>query len=402
MLLKHGVFMKVLSYFRILFLFASLYLFVSCGKNQPVDLYQNEPNDDSHYIVLLKLSNDDQTLSANNVEFAIKRFITSHNIDMKRVVHIYKKAVQGFSVILTQDELQRLVNDSNVKLIEKDKLISLDPVEVIPDDSKVDEPLAQTTPWGITAVGSYVDASSITRVAWIVDTGIDLDHPDLNVNTSLSRTFVRSGRDSRTADDLNGHGTHVAGIIAARNNSIGVVGVAAGARVIAVKVLNSNGSGYVSDIVAGLDYVAENGNTNDVVNLSLGGSASTTLDNAVIGCANAGLIVCIAAGNSSSDANNYSPARVNGTNIYTVSAHNSSDVFASFSNYGNPPIDYCAPGVSIYSTYKGGRYATMSGTSMAAPHVSGILLVNNGSIYSRGYVSNDPDGTPDQLASRRQ
>lgn len=397
-----GVFMKVFLNFRILFLFVSIYLLVSCGKNQPVDLNQNEPSDDTHYIVLLKLSENDQIQSTNNVEFAIKRFISSQNIDMKRVVYIYKKALRGFSAILTPDELERLSKDPNVKLIEKDKLITLDPVEVIPDDSKSDAPLAQTTPWGITAVGGYVNSSSITRVAWIVDTGIDLDHPDLNVNTSLSRTFVRSGRDSRTADDLNGHGTHVAGIIAARNNSIGVVGVAAGAPVVAVKVLNSKGSGYISDIVAGLDYVAENGNTNDVVNLSLGGSASTTLDNAVTGCANAGLIVCIAAGNSSAYAGNYSPARVNGTNIYTVSAHNSSDVFASFSNYGNPPIDYCAPGVSIYSTYKNGRYATMSGTSMATPHVAGILLVNNGSIYSRGYVSNDPDGSADPLASRSQ
>ncbi len=393
--------MKVLRNVLLVALFASIYLLVSCEQNQPVDSNQNESTSNEHYIVLLKLTNGDQIQSTSSVESTIKRFLSSHNIDLNRVVHIYKKAVQGFSAMLTADELQKLEKDPNVKLIEKDKLITLDPVEIIPDDSKKDETLAQTTPWGITAIGGFVDASTLTRVAWIVDTGIDLDHPDLNVNTSRSRTFVRTRRDARTADDLNGHGTHVAGTIAAKNNSIGVVGVAAGATVIAVKVLSSNGSGYISDIVYGLDYVAQNGSENDVVNLSLGGGASTTLDNAVVGCANAGLIVCIAAGNSSAYAGNYSPARVNGTNIYTVSAHNSSDVFASWSNYGNPPVDYCAPGVSVYSTYKGGRYATLSGTSMATPHVAGILLLNNGAIYSRGYVSNDPDGTADPLASRQ-
>ncbi len=391
--------MKVLRNISFLFALFSLYLLTSCENNQPVD--SNEATNTEHYIVLLKLSNGDQIQSTSSVESAIKSFLTKHNIELNRVIHIYTKAVQGFSAMLTIEELKNLEKDPNVKLIEKDKLITLDPVEVIPDNSKGDVPLAQTTPWGITAIGGFTNGSTLTRVAWIVDTGIDLDHPDLNVNTSRSRTFVRTGRDSRTADDFNGHGTHVAGTIAAKNNSIGVVGVAAGATVIAVKVLNSSGSGYVSDIVSGLDYVAQNGSSNDVVNLSLGGGASTTLDNAVIGCANAGLIVCIAAGNSSAYAGNYSPARVNGTNIYTVSAHNSSDVFASFSNYGNPPIDYCAPGVSIYSTYKNGKYATMSGTSMATPHVAGILLINNGTIYSRGYVSNDPDGTADPLASKQ-
>lgn len=391
--------MKVLYNFLFLLTLFSFYLLTSCESNQPVD--STESTNNEHYIVLLKLSNGDQIQSTSSVEAVIKRFLTTHNIDLNRIVHIYTTVVQGFSAMLTPEELKNLEKDPNVKLIEKDKLIALDPVEVIPDNSKNDAPLAQTTPWGIRAVGGFANGSTLTRVAWIVDTGIDLDHPDLNVSTSRSRTFVRTGRDSRTADDLNGHGTHVAGTIAAKNNSIGVVGVAAGATVIAVKVLNQNGSGYVSDIVSGLDYVAQNGNNNDVVNLSLGGGASTTLDNAIVGCANAGLIVCIAAGNSSAYAGNYSPARVNGTNIYTVSAHDSSDIFATFSNYGNPPIDYCAPGVRVYSTYKSGRYATMSGTSMATPHVAGILLINGGTIYSRGYVSNDPDGTADPLASRQ-
>ncbi len=387
--------------YNFLFVFGFAFLILSCQKQSIIDT-PSESNSNDHYIVLLKSTKGDFTLSINEAENFVKSFIVANNISKDKITYIYKKAVIGFAGYLTSEEVNRLSSLPEVKVIEKDQIVTLPPTEVIEEPEKSEKPLAQTTPWGISAVGGYVDCSNITRIAWIVDTGIDLDHPDLNVNTSLSRTFVRSGRDSRNADDNNGHGTHCAGIIAAKNNSIGVVGVAAGARVVAVKVLSSNGSGYVSDIVAGLDYVAQYGNTNDVVNLSLGGSPSTTLDNAVVGCANAGLIVVIAAGNSSADAGTFSPARVNGTNIYTVSAHNSSDVFASFSNYGNPPIDFCAPGVSIYSTYKSGRYATMSGTSMAAPHVAGILLANNGSIYSRGYVSNDPDGDPDPLASRTQ
>lgn len=377
------------------------FLVLSCQK-QDFTTTTSEPTVANHYIVLLKTTKDDFTLSTFSAENYVKSFIFSNNISSSSITYIYKKAVVGFAGYLTPEQVERLSKLPEVLVVEKDQLVALPPTEVVEDDPKSETPLAQTTPWGITAVGGYVDCSNITRIAWIVDTGIDLDHPDLNVNTTLSRTFVRSGRDSRNADDNNGHGTHCAGIIAAKNNSIGVVGVAAGARVVAVKVLSSNGSGYVSDIVAGLDYVAQYGNANDVVNLSLGGSPSTTLDNAVVGCANSGLIVVIAAGNSSANAGNFSPARVNGTNIYTVSAHNSSDVFASFSNYGNPPIDYCAPGVSVYSTYKSGRYATMSGTSMAAPHVAGILLANSGSIYSRGYVSSDPDSDPDPLASRTQ
>jgi subtilisin family serine protease len=115
---------------------------------------------------------------------------------------------------------------------------------------------------------------------------------------------------------------------------------------------------------------------------------------------NKGFLVVLAAGNSRIDAKNFSPARANGRNIYTVSAHDINDNFASFSNFGNPPIDYCAPGVSVYSTYKNGSYATMSGTSMAAPHVAGILLANNKVVFIRGTVKSDPDYVPDRLASR--
>ena len=129
--------------------------------------------------------------------------------------------------------------------------------------------------------------------------------------------------------------------------------------------------------------------------MSLGGPVSQALDDAVSAAASKGVKFVLAAGNESTNANNSSPARVNGANIYTISAMNSSDSWASFSNYGNPPVDYAAPGVSIKSTWKGGGYNTISGTSMASPHAAGVLLL--GAARTDGTVKNDPDGNPDQI-----
>ncbi len=237
----------------------------------------------------------------------------------------------------------------------------------------------------------------MTKKIWIIDTGIDLDHPDLNVDGASGKTFVSR---TTTPDDDNGHGTHCAGIAAAIDNTVGVVGVAAGAKVVPVKVLDKRGSGAMSVIIAGVDFVTANGVVGDAVNMSLGGSPYEALDLKVVAMGAKGLFVSLAAGNESDDANNHSPARANGLNIYTISACDVNDTWASFSNYGNPPIDFCAPGVSILSTYKGGTLATMSGTSMAAPHACGVLLITGGNPDFNGYVKNDPDGNPDKIIHR--
>ncbi len=129
--------------------------------------------------------------------------------------------------------------------------------------------------------------------------------------------------------------------------------------------------------------------------MSLGGPTSQALDDAVLAASSNGIWFSLAAGNSSEDANNSSPARVNGTYIVTISAMDSNDNWASFSNYGNPPIDYAAPGVSVTSTWKDGGYNTISGTSMAAPHAAGVLLL--GSASTNGTVNGDPDGNPDPI-----
>lgn len=302
---------------------------------------------------------------------------------------VYGTAIKGFSVKIPPGQLKKLENDPAVVSVTEDKLITL----VKPGKEEVTATSTQVIPWGITRVKGGVTYKG-TNVAWIIDTGIDLNHPDLNVDAGRGKTFVTR---TSTPNDDNGHGTHVAGTIAAIDNTIGVVGVAAGATVIPVKVLDRRGSGYMSWIIGGVDFVAANGKSGDVANMSLGGSKYDALNDAVIAAATKGIKFSLAAGNENTDANNKSPASADGPNIYTVSAMASGDLWASYSNYGNPPIDYCAPGSSIYSTYKDGGYATASGTSMAAPHVAGILLL--GSVKTDGYVIGDPDGNPDPIAS---
>lgn len=393
---------------RILFagiLFVLSILALSCIRQDesPIST-ENSINQGVHFIVLLKENEANNGTLSNTVgEDQVISFLAKHSIKKEQVTYIYSSVVLGFAAYLTNEQVLRLQTDPNVLFVEKDKQIFVEPVE---DHSteKAEKPLAgtQTIPWGISAVGGYVVASNSSRLAWIVDTGIDLYHPDLNVDVNLSKTFVRTGIDSTTPNDFHGHGTHVAGIIAAKDNDFGVVGVAAGNKVVAVKVLSSNGSGWDSDVIAGLDYIGKRGKQGDVVNMSLGGEVSPSLDQAVVALGAKGIFVVVAAGNSRVNANTFSPARANGKNVFTVSAHDVNNNFASFSNFGNPPVDYCAPGVSIYSTYKNGSYATMSGTSMAAPHVAGILLANNKTIFSRGNVRNDPDYVPDRLASRRR
>ena len=162
-------------------------------------------------------------------------------------------------------------------------------------------------------------------------------------------------------DDNNGHGTHVAGIIGARNNNIGMLGIASEATIIALKVLDNEGEGTLSAIQAALGYIDQNATPGDVVNISLGlEGISNFLDQRVIRLANKGILFSIAAGNESEAAINYSPARANALNIFTVSAIDSTNRFANFSNFGNDVIDYAAPGVRIPSCFLNGRYAIMS------------------------------------------
>ncbi|MEJ8801383.1 S8 family peptidase [Pontibacter sp. H249] len=347
------------------------------------------------YIVVF---NQDETLRSDpdatyeqRIEVVRKRgrsILEANGVQDVKIEQAFGKTISGVAARLSEGEVAKLRQDSRVAYIEPDRVVMLAKPSKGGGGST-----AQETPWGITRVGGATSGAG--KTAWVIDSGVDLDHPDLNVDAGRSFTAFTSGRDN-TPDDNNGHGTHVAGTIGALDNSTGVVGVAHGATIVAVKVLDARGSGAYSGVIAGVDYVGANGKVGDVANMSLGGPVSQALDDAVKAAANKGIKFALAAGNESTDANNSSPARVNGANIYTVSAIDVNDRFASFSNYGNPPVDYAAPGVSIKSTWKGGAYNTISGTSMASPHVAGLLLLGN--ITTSGTVANDPDGNPDPIA----
>lgn len=353
------------------------------------------------YIVTLKSTglNLRKDMNYESVQAAMRKsgsaVLAKYRIAEANIEHVYGSTIEGFSVSLSDEQYQLLAKDPSIRAIEPDRIISIAQGKGKPG-SGGGGTVSQTTPWGITRVNGGENYTGSNK-AYIIDTGIDLDHPDLNVSSTGFNAFT-SGKDAGSLDDGNGHGTHVAGTVAAINNDFGVVGVAAGALVVPVKVLDSRGSGSYSGVIAGVDFVAGNGKSGDVANMSLGGPVSEALDQAVKDAASKGIKFAIAAGNSSAHAANYSPARANGANIFTVSSMAEGDKWSSFSNFGNPPVEYCAPGSSINSTWKGGGYNTISGTSMAAPHVAGILLLGN--VRSDGTVIGDPDGNSDPIAVR--
>jgi len=326
-----------------------------------------------------------RAMSTEQRQQTSENILERNNIAPERLQRTFEGAPGGFIANLSPDEVVSLKNDHSVALVEHDRVVSLS------NCFTVAEPRLVT--WNVTRVG-YGDGTG--KTAWIIDTGIDFGHPDLNVDVQRSKNFVDP---NGSATDDNGHGTHVAGIIAALNNSIGVLGVASGAKVVALKVLGSEGEGSLSAIIQALGYINTNASAGDVVNMSLGlDTISPILSQQIQNTASRGIYFAIAAGNEHTSASSTSPANTNGTNIYTVSAIDSLDNFAPFSNYGNDAVDYAAPGVRILSTYLNGRYAYMSGTSMAAPHMAGLLLLRGRNVKSSGTAKNDPDGTPDPIA----
>ncbi|WP_243700403.1 S8 family peptidase [Halorussus pelagicus] len=244
------------------------------------------------------------------------------------------------------------------------------------------EALAQTLPWGIDRVDADLASSTGAGAdVAIIDTGIDSDHPDLQANlgagyaaTSCSSYY---GDCQYDWDDDNGHGTHCAGIVAADDNYEGVVGVGPDITLHAVKVLGGQGGGSYSDIAAGIEWVANQGY--DVGSMSLGGGYSSAVYDAVQYADSRGVTLVGAAGNSGpcSDCVGYPAAH---DEVIAVSSTNSSDGLSNFSSTG-PEVEIAAPGSDVYSTYVGGGYDTLSGTSMACPHVSGAA----GLLRSQGY-----------------
>ncbi|WP_272973373.1 S8 family serine peptidase [Croceibacter atlanticus] len=386
-------------------------LFLSCEAEEQITETQNLKNDSSvlqesqsqaisgQYIVTLneaasKSIKNDNSYKGRlaNVNAFVNEVIAAPHMKSTSVKQVYGFAMTGFTATLSPEQLKSLQSDSRVASVEPDVMVKL---SVAKEETTAMTFVAQNTPYGITRVNGGVDGTG--KTAWIIDSGIDLDHPDLNVDVDRSRSFVPG---EPSPDDQNGHGSHVAGTVAAIDNGIGVIGVAPNAKVVALKVLGADGSGATSGIIAALDYVAAVGEPGDAANMSLGPAVpilgiNSALDNATTRVGAKGIGVAIAAGNSTSIANLYSPARASGENVYTVSAMDSNDQFAYFSNFGSV-VDYCAPGVSVYSTSMQGGYATLSGTSMAAPHVCGLLLL--GDLRTDGNVFLDPDFNPDPIA----
>jgi subtilisin len=322
-----------------------------------------------------------------------------------RVGHVYRHALKGYSATLSSDRVAALKADPSVAAVAPDLPVHAF-VQTLPTGiNRIDGELSST----VSGNGSGTVNADIA----IIDTGIQLNHPDLNARNGTN--CVTPGAQ---AQDDHGHGTHVAGTAAALDNGDGVVGVAPGARVWAVKVLNAAGSGTTSQIICGIDWVTANAGTIEVANMSLGGasffgafsgcnSAFDPMHPAICRSVQAGVTYAVAAGNSAADANTFVPATY--SQVITVSAladfngqpgggaaptcrSDVDDTFANFSNFG-ADVDIIAPGVCILSTYLGSGYNTFSGTSMASPHVAGAAAL---------YKSANPGASPAQVKSALQ
>jgi subtilisin len=304
-----------------------------------------------------------------------------------QVGFIYEHALKGFSIRVPAQAIAGLERNPLVKYVETDH---------------IRHAFSQTVPTGIQRIFADtnskidIDGTDDYRVdvdVAVIDTGVDLQHPDLNVVGGVNCTgSILRAKCVDGGDDDHYHGTHVAGIIGALDNDIGVVGVAPGARLWPVKVLNKNGSGWSTWIIAGIDWVAANAATIEVANMSLGGSGFSQAEyDAIQGAVSKGVAFAVAAGNEDDDANNYSPGGFD--NVLSVSAladfnglpggggtatcrSDQDDTLADFSNWG-PEVDIAAPGVCILSTMplERGGYGTLSGTSMASPHAAGALAL---------------------------
>ena len=341
------------------------------------------------------------------------------------VTHVYSHALHGYSATMSDTAAKRIAGDPRVAWVQADRPITIAAQSLPTGINRVDAELSPT------AKVNGVDERVNVDVA-VIDTGVDLDHPDLNVYTAGAKNCSTG----RTADDGNGHGTHVAGTIGALDNSTGVVGVAPGARIWPVRVLNNAGSGSWSSVICGIDYVTAHASQIEVANMSLGGTGSDdgncgrsnndALHAAICASVVAGVTYAVAAGNAADNAANHVPAAYD--EVITVSAladfnglpgggaaatcrADVDDTFADFSNFG-PDVDLIAPGVCILSTWKGARYNTISGTSMATPHVTGGAALYKATHPSAppsavksalqaagttNWTSQDPDGIQEKL-----
>jgi subtilisin family serine protease len=291
----------------------------------------------------------------------------------------FGSALNGYTATLSAAEARRLAADPSVASVEQNQRV------------QVTDTTQTNAPWGLDRIDqtslplsgtyTYPDSAGSGVTAYVIDTGVRITHSQISGRASYGYDAVDG---DTVASDGNGHGTHVATTIAGTT-----YGVAKKAKIVAVRVLNNSGSGTTAGVIAGIDWVTANHSGPSVANMSLGGGVSSTLDTAVRNSIASGVTYAVAAGNSNANASSSSPARV--SEAITVGATTSTDARASYSNYGSI-LDIFAPGSSITAGWYTSDTATntISGTSMATPHVAGAAAV---------YLANHTSATPAQVAS---
>lgn len=321
---------------------------------------------------------------------------------------------KGFSAQMSDKIVQLIAALPGVEYIEKDAIVQhFAPAQELVDRAYVTQ---SSSTWGLgrishvnagTSSYTYDSSAGSGTCSYVIDTGIYTAHPEFEGRATFLANYAGDGQNS----DGNGHGTHVAGTIGSKT-----YGVAKATKLYAVKVLDASGSGSNSGVIAGINFAAQDQKTRSgcsgksVANMSLGGSKSTAVNSAAASAVSAGLFMAVAAGNDGANAANYSPASE--PTVCTVGATDSSDRIASFSNYGSV-VDIFGPGVSILSTWNNGGTNTISGTSMATPHIAGLgayLLALEGSrtpaalcsriqtLSNKNKISGVPSGTVNYLA----
>lgn len=396
-------------------LFVAIFAYADLREDRSAAREERIPG---QYIVVFKDSVTDVETAENDIVSRVR----GERLDS------YRHALNGFAARISLADLETVKNDPRVAFVSEDRVVSIaDSTRSPQADSRTSSQASrgerdastlshrngtvsiqsQTLPTGIDRINNVENKTNKgagVHVA-VIDTGIQTDHPDLKSN-------IAGGKNCSTGtsyNDGNGHGTHVAGTIAALDNGAGVVGVAPEAKLWAVRVLNNSGSGTWSSVICGIDFVTSkapaNGGPITVANLSLGGGGSSdnncgmtttgpgsndALHKAICRARNAGVTIVVAAGNSGVNAATQVPAAYDDA-VITVSAladsngkaggggagtsYGADDTFASFSNYGSAIVDIGAPGVNIYSTWLKSGYKTISGTSMASPHVAGAAAL---------------------------
>jgi subtilisin len=328
------------------------------------------------------------------------RVMTENGLAEREIRNTYDMGqLKGALLQARKEDIQKLKRDSRIALVEQNEVIALElnpgaKDRLIPSD---DGPANEMAPYGVNNIGGATDMTGSWNWVFIMDSGIDLDHPDLNVNASHSRSFLPNNGDP---NDGFGHGTHVAGIIGAKDNGFGLLGVAAGATLVSYRVLDENGYGTKASLIDAITYLSGSTVPGDIVNISLGTNKSEALDLAIATAKEQyGVHFAISAGNEGMNTSSFSPAAIRLPNVHIVGSVNANNQLSSFSNYGTN-VNYLSYGEEVYSTYKDGTYCTLSGTSMAAPHVAGLLLVGGGTLKSTNNVVTLPSGNTGMVAHK--